>query len=501
MVRAFIIFILSLSFLVSEAQYHYDFNQNCRDAYSLVLSLKFKEGEKLIKAEKRANPDNNIPYLIENYIYFLTVFIGERESDFDEMEDLHDEVVDRLKEGDKLSPYYRYSLAQANLQWAFVRTKFKEYVSATMEINRAYRLLEDNNEEFPGFLPNKINLGLLHTLIGTIPDKYNWIKKMVGIEGTVNQGTAEILDVLDASLKSGEYGIYKAECLFYLSFIQLNLSADKKKALDYIDLINADTVNENPATNPLIVYAMSRIYMGNGMNDKAIDLLLSRPHGSEYYPFHYLDYLTGLTKLQRLDKDADVYFKKYIAEFDGINYIKASYQKIAWYELMFNSPEKYKEYIAKVEDYGYDIIDADKQAEREAEKGEMPNPVLLKARVAFDGGYYEKALIELTGLNRDFLVTTKDSLEFSYRIGRVYDGMEKPMAAIAFYNMTIEKGAGSEYYFAANAALKTGIIYEKQGDKEQAAIYYRKAMNMENKEYKNSIDQKAKAGLNRVEED
>ncbi len=499
MIRTIIIAFFSLGFLVSEAQYYYDLNQNCRDAYSAVISLKFEEGKELINAEKKANPDNNIPYLVENYIYFLTLFIGEKESDFDELEDLHEDIVDRLKDGDESSPYYRYSLAQVNLQWAFAGVKFKEYFSATLEVNKAYRLLEKNNEEFSGFLPNKINLGLMHTLIGTIPDKYSWIKKMVGIEGSIDQGTTEILEVLDASLNNDDYKIYKAECLFYLSFIQLNLSADKKKALDYIEFINADKNNSSP--NPLIVYAMSRIYMGNGMNDKAIEILLSRPLSGEYYPFHYLDYLTGLAKLQRLDKDADVYFKKYIAEFEGINYVKAAYQKIAWHHLMFHSVGKYKEYISMVENHGNDIIDADKQAEREAEKNEVPNPVLLKARVAFDGGYYELALAELTGVNRGFLVTPKDSLEYSYRIGRVYDGMEKPNQAIAFYKMTIEDGANSEYYFAANAALKTGIIYEKQGDKEKAAIYYRKAMNMENEEYKNSIDQKAKAGLNRVEND
>ena len=499
MIRTFTIFILSLSFLVSEAQYYYDLNQNCRNAYSSVISLKFEEGKKLIDAEKRANPDNNIPYLIENYIYFLSLFIGEKESDFEYMEDLHDDIVDRLEDGDESSPYYRYSLAQVNLQWAFAGVKFKEYVSATVAVNKAYRLLEKNNEEFPSFLPNKINLGLMHTLIGTIPDKYSWIKKMVGIEGTINQGTAEILEVLDASLRDDDYSIYKAECLFYLSFIQLNLSADKKKALDYIELINADKNNTSP--NPLIVYAMSRIYMGNGMNDKAIEMLLSRPLSGEYYPFHYLDYLTGLAKLQRLDEDADIYFKKYLAGFEGINYIKAAYQKIAWHHLMFLSVGKYKEYISKVENHGDDIIDADKQAEREAEKDEVPNPVLLKARVAFDGGYYELTLTELTGTQRDFLSTPKDSLEYYYRIGRVYDGMDKPKQAIAYYKMTIENGSNSEYYYAANAALKTGIIYEQQGDNKQAANYYRKAMNMENEEYKNSIDQKAKAGLNRVEND
>ena len=56
----------------------------------------------------------------------------------------------------------------------------------------------------------------------------------------------------------------------------------------------------------------------------------------------------------------------------------------------------------------------------------------------------------------------------------------------------------SPYYFAANAALQLGIIYEKQADFKKAAEYYELAQSMENVEYKNSINQKAKAGLNRI---
>jgi len=143
----FLIFIVNLTF----SQYHYDFNQNCNEAYTAIINLKFDEGNKLIEQEKRINPNNNIPYLLNNYIYFLTVFIGEEEEEFDKLEKLKDDIIDRLKDGDENSPYYRYSLAQVYLQWAFTRTKFKEYISATFEINRAYRLLEKNNEEFPEF--------------------------------------------------------------------------------------------------------------------------------------------------------------------------------------------------------------------------------------------------------------------------------------------------------------------------------------------------------------
>jgi len=489
-----LIFICNFSF----GQYKYDFNPNCVNAYSAIISLKFKEGKKLIDQEKTINPENNIPYLLENYIYFLSVFIAEEEKDFDKYDDLKDQIIDRLKERDERSPYYRYCLAQVNLQWSVARAKFKEYTTATLEINRAYRLLVENNEEFPDFLPNLINLGMMHTLIGTVPDNYNWVKKLVGVEGTIDQGVNEILKVLNASVTQKEYAHYKAECLFYLSFIQINLTTNRQKALDNIKLIESDS---SGLRNPLAIYAISRIYSDNGMNDKAIELLLSRPMGDEYFPFYFLDYLTGVAKLNRLDSDAYKYLFKYAINFKGINYIKDSYQKIAWYYLVNENMDKYQEFIAKVNQYGNAVVDADIQADREATNKAVPNVYLLKARLLFDGGYYEKALAAITSSKTTgFLKNSRDSLEFSYRIGRIYHEWGKTETAVPFYLKTIENGSESPYYFAANAALQLGIIYENKGDFKKAAENYELAQRMENKEYKNSINQKAKAGLNRIKD-
>ncbi len=488
--------LISLSLSLA-AQYTYDFNENCRNAYSAIISLKFEEGEKIIQLEKTKNPQNNIPYLLDNYIYFLTVFISEEESTFESLEDKKDEIVDRLKNGDKNSPYYRYSLAQVYLQWAVVRTKFKEYVTATLEINKAYRQLEKNKEEFPDFLPNNINLGLLHTMIGTIPDNYNWAKKMVGIDGTIDQGVSEILEVLNASFKQEEFEHHKAECVFYLSFIQMNLMSNKDKTFEYLAMIEND---ESSMESPMAIYALSRIYMGNGMNDKAIELLLNRPTGAEYFPFYYLDYLTGLAKLRRLDEDASKYFYKYAINFKGINYIKDAYQKIAWHSYVHGENDQYAANMKKVQKYGNTIVDADKQAEREAENNLVPNYHLLRGRLLFDGGYYEQAIVELTINTQDnFLNNTRDTLEYTYRLGRIYHEWGKTDDAIKNYKETIRLGSESEYYYAANAALKLGNIYEFKGDFINAAKYYEAAQDMENEEYQNSINQKAKAGLNRIE--
>jgi len=71
--------------------------------------------------------------------------------------------------------------------------------------------------------------------------------------------------------------------------------------------------------------------------------------------------------------------------------------------------------------------------------------------------------------------------------------------SITYYEKTIQLGATSEYYYAANSALKLGNIYEEKKQYKKALYFYEKAQSMENRQYRNSINQKAKAGINRIE--
>jgi len=45
-----------------------------------------------------------------------------------------------------------------------------------------------------------------------------------------------------------------------------------------------------------------------------------------------------------------------------------------------------------------------------------------------------------------------------------------------------------------------GYIYEDRGDKKNALIYFRKVLAMKSHDYKNALDQKAKAGVERCAE-
>ena len=73
-----------LAFLSLQSQV--DLNDNCTSAYTDIISLRFDDARVKLAYEKSEAPENlMVPYL-ENYMDFLTVFIGENEEDFDFLE-------------------------------------------------------------------------------------------------------------------------------------------------------------------------------------------------------------------------------------------------------------------------------------------------------------------------------------------------------------------------------------------------------------------------------
>lgn len=491
-------FILSFIFF-SRSFAKYDFNSNCKAAYEEIINLRLEKGRLLLKEEKRVNPTNDISVYLENYIDFLTLVIKEEYPLYYKLKENKNERFNQLEKGDRTSPYYRYCLAELNLQWAFSRIKYKEYLLAVIEAKRAYKLLKKNEEEYPDFVLNKKGLGILNILIGSIPDEYQWIVKAYGMNGNIRAGMEELEALCKAAYSNPEYSYLKTESAYILTFIYIDFWNDKSKLI-YLQNILEKEYGTNPALYPpLVKLCLSKINLFQGKTDRVIEILSQYKSDKDDLELYQLSYNLALAKLNRLDNDAEEYFKNYLTKFRGQNLIKCSYQKMAWCELLKGNIDKYNQYMELIKINGNEIIDEDKQAEKEAVKKEIPNTYLLRARVLCDGGYFEKAIsILFEKKSTDVFKTPKDALEFTYRLARIYHLWKKYDEAILYYEMTIKNGAESEYYFAANSCLQLGIIYETRKDYDKARLYFEKCKTMKNDEYKNSIRQNAKAGLKRI---
>jgi tetratricopeptide (TPR) repeat protein len=179
--------------------------------------------------------------------------------------------------------------------------------------------------------------------------------------------------------------------------------------------------------------------------------------------------------------------------------VKDVLQKLSWFYYLKGDMENALAYRALILKRGGTEAEADKQAQEEASRGTWPNRLLLKARLLNDGGYHHEALQLLEGRSiRDF-AAPEDKLEFTYWLGRIYDDSGRKQDAITAYLTTLQAGSQSSRYFAARAALQIGYIYESQGQKSNAIVYFKKCISLKNHDYKNSLDQKAKAGISRCE--
>ena len=480
------------TFLVAQ----FDFNNNCKEAYQSILSLQFNHAGKLLKTEKASHPGNLIPAYLENYIDFLSVFIREDPLAFEKFRNAQEQRLDLLKKGKPGSPWYRYCLGNMRIQFAICRMKFGEYKSAALDISHANSDLKENRTLYPDFLIQNSGLGLIHVLAGIIPDNYTWVLKILGLEGNVKKGLDELAVLAEYTGDNDTYRTFRMESLFYLAFLDATLGKDSKRALDILTKLDNQKI-AIPAS-PLFVFVKATILSKSGMTDEAIRVLQNYHSEAEEFPFFYLDYLTGLNKVNRLDSDADLYFIRFIKDFRGQNYIKSAYQKLAWTYLLKGNFPKYEEFIGKVISRGALFVDNDVQANREAKSG-IPNILLLKARLLSDGGYTDRAIQLLLDQSvKSIVKSTKDLIEYNYRLGRIYQQSGNKTEALKYFRITIHDGSDQTWYFAENAALQSGIIYEQNKDYLQAAQSYRLCLTMKNTEYKNSLDQKARLGLKRI---
>jgi tetratricopeptide (TPR) repeat protein len=475
---------------------NYEFTNILRKAYTEATGLRLDQASNTLKLSQQKDPDNLLNVLIGDYIDFFRVFINNDKDLIKELEQRKVSRLNKLKKSNSQSPYHLYSQAEINLHWGIIYLQAESYWSAYHHIKKAYKLFTKNQYKHPEFIANYKSLGILHAAVGTIPDQFKRIFSFFsGMKGTISQGKDELKKVIEFADRNPDY-LFKDEtyALYALLLVHLNNQGDEAWEV-------LKTAAFSQADSPLIIFCKANVAMRTWRNDEAIQLLTNYQQQITHEPFHYLNFMTGLTLLRKLDLNCIPYFEKYLMEYSGDNYVKEAYQKLGWCAIIQEDPIAYRDYLSKAFTRGSTQIDGDKNAfleSKEASRGAMPNRLLLQSRLLFDGGYYKRAsklLIE----NVNFIQSDHTlKLEYNYRLGRIYHQLKDISKALFHYQQTILQGRDLPEYFACNAALQMGIIYENLNDLKKAAKYYNLCLAIHPDDYRRSLHMKAEAGLNRM---
>ncbi len=487
--RAGLVFLLFLSH-ESQAQKTFDFNENCQQAYREIIQLKLDRGEQLLRQEKIIHPDNLIADFLANYVDFFVLFYNEDPAEYKLRKKNLDSRLQLMNLGPSGSPFYRFTKAVIYFQWAAIKIKFGSFWEAGWEFRRSFLLDQENQDLFPAFLPSTMLNGAMRVAAGTIPEGYIWLGNLLGIRGSVVGGIRQLETFLSQPDPWAQ--LFHDEGVFYYLYLKFYIQNDRAEVFHYIRNNNLDIIN-----NHLFAYLATNLAVNDQRAAYARGVMELMNPGANYLNMPVWDLEMGYVNLYHLEGDAAHYLQKFLAEFKGKFYVKDALHKLSWFYYLSGDMTKARMYREWTLTKGSTETEADKQALKDARSGKWPDPLLLKARLLSDGGYWQEAFGLLQGKSSASFSTTEDRLEFAYRMGRIYDGLDREDEAIAAYLTTIKLGQQRREYYAARAALQIGFIYEKRGDKALAQSYFQKVLNLQDHEYKNSLDQKAKAGIAR----
>jgi len=490
---SFIILLVCIAVLPAAAQKTFDFNTNCRLAYKEIMQLRLESGQRMLDVEKLQHPNNLIPHFLENYIDFFTLFFNEDPVEYKNRIDKVEDRLELMDEGPDTSPFFLFTKSVLHFQGAAVRVKFGERWDAGWEFRRAFLQAKENLKSFPAFGPNQLYYGAMQMVTATIPDGYKWLSNLLGMKGNMKAGMERVKQFLNGKDEWSE--LFHEEAIFYYCYLQFYLNNDKQGVAAFISQQQLDVVNNN-----LFTYLAANLSLNNQQAERAEQVLMGRNKSPGYLVTPVWDLEMGYAKLHHLEPDAHVYFENFLRQFKGKFYVKDVLLKLSWHFYLQNDQARADWYRKEISKRGNTDTDADKLAQKEGKSNRWPNRVLLQARMLNDGGYHREALRLLHGKTVNDFPVTEERLEFAYRVGRLYDDLGADTQAITFYKDAIAIGESRKEYFAARAALQIGFIYEARNDKKTAISWFEKCIGMKDHDFKNSLDQRAKAGISRCKE-
>ena len=457
-------------------------------AYADLQKLNIQSARQLLPRESAGN---GVRIFVDDYVDMLRLVTSDDDRLFEAIREREEQRLDILKKLDDTSPWQRLFLAEVRLHWAFVKLKFGREISASWDVIRAYKLLADNQKRFPDFLPTYKSLGTLHVMIGSVPDTYGWVASLLGLRGSVRQGQQELL----RATPDTTFGLEAR-------LIDLMVRAYVLRFTDADEQVLRRLVNDH-SDNLLLYFFGATIEQKNGHSEQALTYLTQRPTGKNYLPLPVMENILGDIYLQKGEYATAIdHFRQFLNSYNGQNYLKDTYYKLFLCHWLANEPDaNFRPLLQQVTTVGRTTVESDKVAQKFAESylqrgGRVSQKVLMRARLASDGGFTDSALAYLRPYSEASFAAAIEKAEYAYRMGRIFQHRHDPDSAIPWLTRALALSEPDQLVFGATAALQLGYIYQQKNDRARARSFFQKALGFRHHEYKNSVDNKARAGLN-----
>ncbi len=461
----------------------------CCDINDEILNLKIVTAKNNIREQLKNTPDNFYLYYLEQYADFIGLLIAPNEEKYKHFKSNYYAYRDILDNRDTDSPYYLFIKSTMQLQMGIAKLKSGDYISGVNLAFRAYRNTRKNTHRFPDFYGNKKMNGLFNLILTNVPPFIRNLAKVFGVRPS-KENPIDLLKQYKNGI-AGKPGL-KVEADIFISLAYL-LEKEPEKGFLHLSSLEPEEYN-----NFLIKYFYGNLAYHARENEKALKVFRTIDINRTEVPFYPYYFLYGKILINKLEPGAKDLLLKFINETNGTDYLKQAHLYLAYCYLLGGNKEKYENELILVKNTGSDKTERDRDALCDLKSGYTPDTILLQAFFLEKGGYYSRAENKLSRYSFSLQLSMPDKLNYLLLKGDVALGLHDTISATGYYKETIAIGIKEKYYYACNAALNLGIIYEKQGDFKAADVYYGLCKELYNPDFYESVLNKAEKGLTRI---
>ena len=482
-------YLFLLSVLIASVSYaqKIELDEYSEKAYKYALQLRIDSSRSIIKTVD--------PSAFNGYVLNLTnvaeLLITESRTRYHILKDQYDSLYSAIDKTEE-EPFRSFYLAEMQSSWSLVYAKFGEEFNAGWALRSAYRKASSAYDDFPNFYPIRKTLGLLEVLIGSVPDRYNWILRLLGMRGDVANGIEHLRSV------GNQNDLYSYEARGMIAVLYSYLLHKEGQASAILTKMR-DEDQDNLLVHYLLISSLIKDHKGK----RALAESKSFVFSDEYIDVPFLLYLRAELYIQRAEYQSSIRnYQLFLKTHRGENYVKDANYKIFLSYWINGQKALADAYHETARNSGSERVEADKHAQRRLSEAEYPNKEIMKIRLFTDGGYYDEADSLVKKLTQSpNLPDPRDNNELIYRRARILHQTGKLDEAITAYKQVIETSKSEKWYFGPNSALQLGYIYRERGEKETAIEYFEMARDFPKHEYSNSIGNKAKVALKELQKD
>lgn len=398
------------------------------------------------------------------------------------------EQVERISDQDSLK---EVMLADMSAKRGIVEFIEHHYLTAVIHVRFSRKYLDESRDKY-GMMVEQLKLeGLFEVLLSSMPEKYKWIADPLGLTGDVNTGLTYL------RIAANTCRLFNGESQLLLALVEKNILDQPEKTIQRLGRYRRRL--QRPAV--LIEFFQASCLQRIKENDKSLQILDARTgFGSGVSEFPFWDYLAGKGwYFEGNEAKARQSFSSFLDGYEGSLFQTDATFRIGMCWLLEGQPSQAQPYFRSIAGQSQEKFDEDNYAASIAARflHEQPGPVLLglfRARSAYDGGYYEKALGLLNEIKGNYALKSPEWVEWYYRKGRILQDQGNQSAAISAYEKCLNYSSDRyTSWLQAYSSFYIGEIYAGQEKNALAAEYYRKALSYRNYFYQSGLENRCKS--------